>query len=361
MVSFDPIFRCVADKVKDIPMIIKQERINAIEFLERDEFGDIKDEDLIKGIEFEEDDMEYDFLSDEIIQLKKYSKPYYIIPEEGLRYSIIDIFAYCVTHMVNDYMRRFTQNSNSFDPSRKCLIYMKNEFLFKTVLFMPVKKHYCSIQELQEGHRISNPRDGFDIKGMNINKSGLKDTTKDRLQDILFEEILNSDNIDQVAILKRLGLFEKEIFDNLNSGKKDYYKPARIKASTSYDDPMRIQGIKASVAFNNLCKDGVEKIDLTQRNSVEILKVNITPKNILHLKQDNPEVFDKLSTLMQDKNFSTGITAIAYLPDAIPENWVYEFIDYATIINDNLSSFPLEQIGIYKGNDSNSYTNIVSL
>lgn len=340
-------------------MRIKHESVNAIEFWDQDEFSD--SEKPIPGIIFEDDPIEYDFMSDEIIEMEKSINPLIIVKQESLRYSIINIFAYCVTKMINEHMKKYTQNSNSYDPNRSCLIIMKNEFLFKSILLMPVKKNYASIQELQEGNRIKDPRDGFDVKGMTINKTGLQKSTRDKLQDILFEEVLNSGNIDQVAILKRLGLFEKEIFDNLNSGKKKYYKPVRIKAHTSYDDPMRIQGIKASVAYNALSSDDSEKVDLTQRNGVDILKVNITSKNIAHLEQDNPEVYQRITELMKQKEFNTEITAIAFLQDAQPEPWMYEFIDYNTIINDNLCNFPIEEVGIFRGNPANNYTNIVSL
>lgn len=362
LTSFDGIYRCVLNmkSVEYTDMTIKHELINAIEFMECDEFGDVKE--LIPGITFEDDPIEYSFMDDAIIQMEKSINPIMIIPQESLRYSIINIFAYCVTQMINDYMRKYTQNSNSYDPSKKCLIIMKNEFLFKSMLLMPVKKNYATIQELQEGHVIKDARDGFDIKGMPINKTTLQKSTRDTLQNILFEEILNKvGEIDQVKILKRLALFEKQIFDNLNSGKKDYYKPLRIKAHTSYDDPMRNQGIKASVAYNALCDETAEKIDLTQRNSVDILKVNITPKNIAHLEQDNPEIYARIAQLMKQKEFNTGITAIAFLPDTFPEPWMYEFIDYNTIINDNICNFPIEEIGIFRGNAANNYTNIVSL
>lgn len=357
--SFDAIYRQTLEAVKDAPMRIKHESVNAIEFMDMDEFSDA--EKPIPGIIFEDDPVEYNFMEDSIIEMEKSINPLIIIQQESLRYSIINIFAYCVTNMINEHMIKYTQNSNSYDPNKKCLIIMKNEFLFKSILLMPVKKNYASIQELQEGHRIKDMRDGFDIKGMPINKTGLQKSTRDKLQDILFEEILTSGRIDQVAILKRLGLFEKEIFDNLNSGQKKYYKPVRIKAHSSYDDPMRIQGIKASVAYNALSAEGSEKIDLSQRNSVDILKVNITSKNIAHLEEDNPEIFARISELMKQKEYNTEITAIAFLPDAQPETWIYEFIDYNTIINDNLCNFPIEEVGIFRGNPANNYTNIVSL
>ena len=125
---------------------------------------------------------------------------------------------------------------------------------------------------------------------------------------------------------------------------------------------MRIQGISASYAYNHLHQEGTEAIDLTKQNSVDIVKVDMNAKNIDRIRDNYPDVYEKALSLFNDKSskFSTGISSIA-----IPENepipgWILPFIEYWTIINDNVSGFPIEEICIKRGNSSNNSTNIIN-
>ena len=355
IISFDPWYRFVLEKVKDVPMKIKKEVLRPISFLETDEFGDA---DKLKVIDFVEDDQEYNFFDDEIVSIHKGMNVLNIIPQEGVRYSIINIIAYCAYKLINDYMCKYTQNSNSYDPTKKCLLIMKNEFLFKRVLITLAKKNYASIQELQEGKFLNG---WLDIKGLPIAKSTLNDKTQEKLQEILYEDILMADDIDQLRVLKDLAKVEKEIFNSLMSKNKEYYKPVTIKSMNSYEDPFRISGIKASYVWNRIRDEGVEAIDLEARNSIDIVKVDITPKNVNKLKEINLEAYEKVISLLNEKPFEKGITAIAVPKNAELPDWALEFINYPIIINDNLKNFPLESIGLYKMNDTNNYSNILKI
>lgn len=126
ILSLDAWYRYILDKVYDIPMKIKTELIDPIEFLETDEFGDTE---LLRPIEFVEPNYDYDFYSDELIEQEKLIQPYKIIPQDSLRYSIINVLAYCLSQLINDYMIRYTKESNSYAPNKPCLLVMKNEFL----------------------------------------------------------------------------------------------------------------------------------------------------------------------------------------------------------------------------------------
>ena len=281
-----------------------------------------------------------------------------IIPQEGVRYSIINIIAYILGKVINDYMERYTKASHSWSPDRKCLIIMKNEFLFKRVLLMTnAKKNYATIQELQEGNKVPS-EEGLDIKGLPLNKSGTNETTQNRLKKILYEDILNAENVDQVKVLKDLAVFEKEIYESLRTGQKTFYKPARINSASSYEDPMRIQGVKGAVVWNELRQE-LESIDLESRNSIDILKVNINKKNVDSI--EDPYIRDKCKEMLNSPSFKTGINAISVPRDVEIPKWLVPYIDYTTIINDNISVFPLDPIGLHKMNLNNNYTNILRL
>ena len=111
----------------------------------------------------------------------------------------------------------------------------------------------------------------------------LQEKIRDRLQQILFDYILDAKEIDQVRVLKELAIVEQDIYDSLASGKKEYYKPVKIKSASSYENPMRIQGVKAAEIYNSLRDPHVTAIDLDQRNSLDIVKLDLNEKNAIKI------------------------------------------------------------------------------
>ena len=105
----------------------------------------------------------------------------------------------------------------------------------------------------------------------------------------------------------------------------------------------------------------MEAIDLDQRNSILNIKVNIDKKNVDGLKEKYPQIYEKAVELMNTKKeFAKGITGIAILDNMQVPEWVKDYIDYATIVNDNLRSFPCEALGIDRiENKYINYTNIL--
>ena len=73
------------------------------------------------------------------------------------------------------------------------------------------------------------------------------------------------------------------------------------------------------------------------------------------LNEANANAKEIESTVKKIKN---EITSIAMPLDVETPEWVLDFIDYNTIINDNIS-FPLDSLGIHEGKAN--YTNIVRL
>ena len=353
IVSLDAWYRFALSKTYDIEMPIKENYSDPVEFIENDDLKVVKKAEPV---------YDYSFYEDNMIEVEQLRNPITIVPQDNLRYSIINIMAYCCGKMVVDYLERYSKNSNSYDKNReRCLLVMKNEFLFKRALLTDAKKNYADIQEIQEGVMI--PKDkGMTVMGMPITKSTLPKRTQDKLKAILYEDVLNCYNIDQFKVLKDLSKVEREIFDSLSSGDKEYYKPASIKSQSSYEDPMRIQGIKASLVYNKLRDADMEAIDLSIRNAIDIVKVDINRKNVESIKEEYPEVYEKILNLMTINTFSTGIDSIALPPDVQLPKWLYKFIDYSSIINDNIKNFPLDSIGLYRHDKDNvNYTNIMKL
>jgi len=378
ILSLDPFYRYVLNKIEGIDLKIKHTPIDLMERLETDEFNDLKQP--IKFMERMEDDLDYSFYDDEVIQMKKMINPLKIIPQEGVRYSIVNIMSYCLTHFVNDYMERYTKNTHSWAEGKECLINMKNEFLFKTILLTNVKKNYASIQEIQEGNLI---KDGFtDYKGMALTKSITNKYTQKRLKQIMYEDVLNVSEFDQIKLLKDLAIFEKEIYENLRVGKKDFYKPRKVKALANYDDPLRISGVKGMYTWNKIKDDNMDGFDLEGSNALELVDVLINVKTIeklkrtadklyLESKEKNDlsfknkadyfmEKYIKIKELLPDKMYKGSITSVCIPTNIAMPEFLTIFIDYNKIINSSLSLFPLAPLDIYQGNSHNNYTNIIS-
>lgn len=227
-----------------------------------------------------------------------------------------------------------------------------------------VKKSYATIQEIQEGNFIKQDmKTSLDIKGIaSMAKSSMADSTRDALKKILYEDILNSEEIDQMKVVKHLAVLEKKIMKSLYDGSKEYYKPAICKAMNTYEDPMGQQQVKASVVWNALRDDNMVALDLNERNSIDIAKVVINDTTVEKIKDKYPELYSKCKNLLNDKYFKGGITCIG-IPNSenIPE-WLHEFINYNEIVNDNISGFPLEAIGVMRLDNNNiNYSNILKL
>lgn len=241
-----------------------------------------------------------------------------------------------------------------------------------------VKKNYASIMEIQEGNMVPKNKQ-LDVKGIEIlTKSSKALSTRKALQKILLEDILNAPVIDQLRFVKDIAIFQKQIIESVRSGSKEFYKPVTIKSMSAYDDPMRIQGIKASIAWNMIKPEGTEGIDLSERNAVDIAKVQIDRATVDKIKDAFPDVYNNILKALDDDTFKTfvknpktgkkdkltanEIVAVAIPLDTTLPAWLEPFIDYDSILADNLNGFPYESIGIMRLSKNNiNCTNIVQL
>lgn len=349
-ISFDGWYRFILDKTFNIPMKIKEIEID-------EKTGEVS--------EAFEKRYDYNFFTDEVIETQEIIRPDIVSPQVGFRCSVINILASIMGKLAIDYMGKYSDNSNSttcHDGSRrKSFFILKNEFQLKRALITDGKKNYCAYQERQESSIIPKEK-ALSVTGMPIKKVGVPESTKIRLQKILLDQVLNAGEISQIEIIKQLAILEKQIIQAIHDGSKEYFKPERIKAKEAYDNPMRESGIKASIVFNYLKDDNDEPIDLSVRNSILNIKININKNNVENLKDKYPNVYFKVLELMKQKEFAKGITGIAILDDKPVPEWVKDYIDYTTIVNDNLHTFPCEALGIdRKEKDAINFTNIIRL
>lgn len=351
IVCLDRWYKMVLAKTIGIPMKIKYTQ---------EEF-ELASDKIIMEKRVTEPTEEYDFYNDKLVEAKRKKYPMVIVEEDNLRYSIVDIMSYTVSQLILDYMVLFSENYNTFTPGRDCLLIMKNEFLFKSLLLTYGAKNYASLQLVQEGNIIPENKQ-FDIKGMPIAKIGIPESTKKALQNILEYDILRSTFVDQVDIFKKLTVLEKQIYQSIRNKKKEYHKPARIKSQATYKDPMSQQGIKASVAYNRIRCNDEPLINLDLQNAILIIKTHIDKKNANIIMNEYPQHYIHIKEVLADKAFKGSIDAIAIPQDIDIPDWLVPFIDYNTIIQDNLRNFPLDELGMSKMDSSHVIkTNIVTL
>ena len=237
----------------------------------------------------------------------------------------------------------------------------KNEFMFLRALLSKSKRNYLDYQILQEGNIIPE-NERLAIMGMPINKTTLPDGIKKKFRNVLLEEIIKSDEIDQVKLMKELVKIEKNIYDNIMSGKTDYYKPSNIAAISSYDNPMGKDGVVASLIYNELRDEDMPAINLEERNRLIIIKLKVDKKSAIRIKDSYPEVYEKLMALFDHPTLGSRIKYIALPQDVKPPKWILEFVDFKLIINDNLKNFPVESVGLLRlGQDTVNYSNIIKL
>ena len=351
IVSLDEWYRYVLKDTVGIPMRIKYTVAERKEAAEK----------VVMEYRRTELPVEYDFYNKTLVDKKRLEYPAVVIEEDGLRYSIINIMSYVVGKLIMDYMELFAEQYNTAAPDRECLLIMKNEFLFKSLL-LKGRKNYASVQVVQEGNMIPEDKQ-FDIKGMPIAKVGMAESTAKQLSEILEFDILRRDFVDQVELIKKFATIEQIIYNSIKAKEKAYHKPARIKSQSNYEMPFRIQGIKASVAYNSIREPGDEPIiNLEERNTILIIKTVINRKNADKIAKDYPQHYARLLKVLDDENFKGKIEAVAIPMNSEIPNWVVPFINYTEIIHDNLRTFPLEQIGISKlENNDVTHTNLMYL
>lgn len=340
-----------------------------ISFFERDEWGDPINSGISDCITFEEPEYDYDFFNQEKIEINKLINPVETIPQENMKFSLVNIMCYILTDVINLYMIDFTKESGSYRNDVDCAIVMKNEFFMTRVLLENVKKHYASLQQLQEGNYLGGVPD---VKGIDcLVKSVIPKTTRDRLNKILLKDILLADNIDRTNIIKQMAILENDIYTNIMNGSKNYYKPATIKSLDSYENPLRVFGVKGLLLWNYVKDEHLSAIDVKERNSVDIIKIVVNAVTVEKLKDEFPYQYERFLELLGIKECnndevkllkSKEFQSIALPLDVPVPRWIELIVDYRSIIVDNLGGFPLNGVGISQLDSKKvPYTNIIKL
>lgn len=359
IISFDAWYRFILGKVYNIDMPIKHEKRDMVEVIKADEWGD---KPLKEMVTYVEPQFDYNFYTDEVIELERLIDPCALVPQDNLKYAIINIIAYICSDLIVDYLAEYTKLTGSYVEGVKCRMIMKNEFYFLRAMLTESRRNYADVQLLQEGNIIPEG-ERLAIMGLSINKSTLSEDTKERLQHILYEDVLTADKVDQVHVMKQLIIFEKEIYNSIMNKETKYYKPDNIAAINSYKkDPLSVNGILAATIYNEMRNEDMPYINLDERNKIIKIKIDVNKKNVEKIKDLYPEEYGKLIRLLNHPILGSKLTVIGLPIDVSVPDWVLSFVNFNEIINDQLKNFPLDSIGLKRlENDSVNVSNIIQL
>lgn len=336
IITLDTWYKFILPKTIGIPMNIK---------LTKEEIK-IKEDKVELEYQQTAPKYDYDFYNEKLVEAKRIQFPCVIIEEDNLRYSIVNIMSHIISRLILDYMVLFSENYNTATDGRKCLLIMKNEFLFKTMLLTMAAKNYVDLQLVQEGNIIPEDKQ-LDIKGLPLNKITTPELTSTALQDIIEYDVLRKSFIDQVDIFKKLVTLEKRIYKSIENKETEFHKPARMKSINSYKNPMGTQSVKASFAYNAIKSDEEELINLEELNTVLLIKTDINKNNTFKIKDSFPGHYERMVKLLnENKSYKDGITSIAVPINVTIPDWIIPFIDYRQIILDNIKIFPLDELGL---------------
>lgn len=285
-----------------------------------------------------------EFLTDKILSV---SDELLFRDSMNLTFIGVNIMAFVLSKMIAEVLARYTKTANIPERFRP-RINMKNEFLFTRIILANARKRYLTSVRLREGTEIYPEK--IDVKGHEFVKSGARIATKKYFERMVDEKLLHADKIDISEILKGMEDFENMVKESLYSGKKEFLLPKSVKELEGYKNPLAMEGVRGVIAWNYLFPD----MEIQLPDKIDIIKVKMTTLDEIEpLKETNPKLYDRIVKYIfnnPNKDIAKKGIDIISLPhsvEKVPE-WVMPYIDYDTIINDNVSKFNsvLESLGI---------------
>lgn len=228
---------------------------------------------------------------------------------------------------------------------------MKNEFMFRRLFLMTVKKRYAASIVLREGN-IMIPNK-IEIKGMDFIKAGVTDEVSETFTNFLKNYILCVDEIDLHGLNRELKRLEMEIYQDLSRGGTKYLKPQQFKAEGAYKaikdangnvigtKAWSIQVFRGAMVWNELYPD--KKIYSLDR--VKLVKLIVNSIDDLDVIKDSfPDEYNMVvKRIFNSSNENIARSGLKVI--SIPMNmqelpaWLLPLIDRDIIVSDVISSF----------------------
>ena len=135
IISLDAWYRFVVEKMNGEELKIANYCPNPVMFIKQDEDGNWEDKSWMDCVEFEPKKLDYNFMTDEIVELEHSNNPDMLTPNDNVRYSILNILAYVLDRIVNDYMERFCLNNHSLQRNPDDYVYSTNPYVADKISF----------------------------------------------------------------------------------------------------------------------------------------------------------------------------------------------------------------------------------
>lgn len=296
------------------------------------------------------------------------------------RVSKVTIGTYHATKFIDKCLHKTTENQNVLEADRPN-INMKSEFHFSRILLTKNKKNYAGLKITREG--IILPLPELDLKGLPIRKISAPKPCRIFFGELLENDILNSKEIDSIAIYRKFCEYEKFISESIKSGDTSFFKNTSVKALNFYKNPFSMQQVRGFVLWNELYPNET----IPASSSVKVVPLLSTSKAVFaDILKDNPnkdhilECMDKVSLLkvgdllpdseMKDESYLgksryyADVLSIPFNLKETPKDFA-DLIDVSSITNSALANgnILLESLG-FRLITSNKYrvvSNIVEL
>lgn len=288
-------------------------------------------------------------------------------------FKCTSILTMVITHVIEATYAEFTDSIN-IGPEFSKSIRMKNEFLFSILVFGTSKKRYFGKMIIQEGKLIKEGKGDIEIKGFDFKKAATKTEIYDKICKMLFNTILDVNQISYGDVLRSANEFKMNIRKDILNGSDLYYKQQSVSTPDKYKNPYSIQGIKGVLLWNAIVdkRDRMElptEVDIIpipfNKFSDKAFKEFIDDPKAFFIKRQGdvkykviydfytnyPEEFSRMIVTMKDHpdiwtKFPSSIAKPRALKD-LPD-WLKSIIDIDTIVHNNVNLINpiLESVGI---------------
>ena len=269
--------------------------------------------------------------------------------------TVMNIFVSLTTDALKKLFWLLTKNLGLVEAARP-IINMKSEFVYSRILLTENKKNYAGIVTAELGKLLKKPT--LDIKGLPIlKKTSVPKVLRKQFTKIVKEDILETEEINVLNILKKYDEVEGMIEESLHNKKTEYLLPKNLEVIETYKTPEQIEAVRGVLIWNALEPEN----QIIPPEKINIIKLNCKNENdprLLELKEKYPKKYkaimervfnhNQISVKCDISRFGFTCIAMPKSEEKIPD-YLLPFIDYRDMVVKNMtpSYILLKSLGIF--------------